>query len=64
MYKFLTRHGSRERNWEAVLIQIQRASGPQENEEVLHPNIFQQILLFLSQLEYLNSVNLATPCDI
>ena len=28
-----------------VLIQIQLASGPQENEEVLHPNIFQQILI-------------------
>ena len=28
------------------LIQIQGASGPQENEEVLHPNIFQQTLIF------------------
>ena len=27
------------------LIQIQGASGPQENEEVLHPNIFQQTLI-------------------
>ena len=35
------------------LIRIQGASGPQENEEVLHPNIFQQILI-RSHFHFLN----------
>ena len=45
VFSFFTRETliAWKKSW--VLIQIQLASGPQENEEVLHPNIFQQILI-------------------